>query len=356
MKQLFSYLAIATILALGAMALFLPSEPRVEDSAVNVLLLPDLAARVDQVQRVEIVTAGDKVVVTLNKSPDEWQLEQLAGYRADWPKLQALLAGLAQAKIVEVKTDKRKYYPRLGVEDVAATDASGVLVRIGNPQQTTDILIGKQAQGRPGQYVRVQESASSVLLDRALNVPRGVLDWVDRRIVDINSSEVAEVEIIHPDGDRVFVTRISADQTDFDLVELPSEREVLSSWAVNSLGSALTLLDLESVRPAEGVDWSNAVRMRLLTFSGLEIMADMIESGDDYLVRLQASHPAAAVIKAEDEDSGQGATAQQADEAVSARVVDINRKVGGWAYGIAKYKYDTMVKSLESVLKPLESS
>jgi len=359
-KRVFFYLAAATILALAAVAVFVPGEQAPEGSAVHDLLLPGLADKINDVRRVDIITAGNTVVATLEKNVDHWQIKQMDGYHADWPKLQKLLAGLAIAKVVEVKTDKPEYYARLGVEDVTSQDAHSVLVKLSGDDTTTGILIGKQAQGRQGQYVRLQNSAASKLLDRTLDVPTALLAWADKRIIDINTSEVAEVEIIHPDGERVFVTKISADQTDFDLVGLPVGREVRSSWAVNSLGSVLSLLDLESVRPVDSVDWQPAVRLRLLTFSGLEIMADMVEVDGDYLVRLNAGHPAAKVVNyqsnADAAADGNEDIVQAAAARVDQQVRDINQRVKGWAYGIPKYKYEALVKKQEDILKPVETS
>jgi hypothetical protein len=108
---------------------------------------------------------------------------------------------------------------------------------------------------------------------------------------------------------------------------------------VNSLGSVFTLLNMQSVRPASSVDWTNAVKLRLLTFSGVEILADLVAEGDEYLLRLHASHPAASV--AEDTEK---------------QVEDINRKVEGWAYGIPQQKFENMVKKPEDLLKPPASS
>jgi hypothetical protein len=142
---------------------------------------------------------------------------------------------------------------------------------------------------------------------------------------------------------------------------------------VNSLGSVLSLLNMQSVRPATEVDWSNAVKLRMLTFSGLEILAELVENGDAYLVRLHASHPATKVVGnketgaggapgAEDQsaDSPQQQAAanveKQAAEDVSRRVEEINSKVAGWAYGISSSKYEAMVKKQEDLLKPLTSS
>ena len=359
MKRNFFYLAGLTLLAILAVLLVAPGDGSRGKSPADELLLPEVSKRINDVNKVEIISAGNTTVATLLRNGSAWQIEEMAGYRADWPKLQALLAALAQTRVVEPKTDKPEYYTRLGVEDIDAPNATGVLVSLSIGDQTTGILVGHQAQGRQGQYVRLQDTAASAMVDRTIDVPAGQLDWVDSRIVDIGTSEVAEVEIIHPGGERVLVTRISADQTDFDLVGLPQDREIKSSWAVNSLGSVFSMLDLETVRPASDADWSAAVKMRLLMFSGVELMAEMLETGDEYLLRLDASHPAAVVRAPVEELAGsveQQEIEKRALDDVAETVENINQKVTGWVYGIAKNKYDALVKKPEDLLKPLEDT
>jgi len=380
MKRNFIYLAVVTVIALVLVFIGTPTDRSSEKSAVDELLLPAIAAEINQVDHVEVVTAGDTTVATLLRKDDAWQVEQMGGYRADWPKLQKLLAALAQARVVEPKTDKPEYYARLGVEDISNPDAGGVLVRLGVGDQLTGILIGHAAEGRKGQYVRRQDATASALVDQEFEVPRETLAWADARIIDINASQVAEVEIIHPTSERVLVTKVSADETDFELEGLPEGREVKSSWTVNSLGSVFSLLNLQSVRPADGVDWSNAVKLRLLTFAGVEILADLVQSGDEYLLRLHATHPAASVVPkagtapvagqepqnpgADTEQQPGGDTdgktaadiAKQAAEDVQKQVDEINARVDGWAYGISKAKYDNMVRKMEDLLKPPAST
>ena len=96
MKLKFIYLLAVTILALLAVALFVPGEHGADNVVNEPLLLPGLAATVNAVNRIDIATAGNKVIATLLKSEGQWQLEQLNGYAANWQKLQGLLAGLAQ--------------------------------------------------------------------------------------------------------------------------------------------------------------------------------------------------------------------------------------------------------------------
>lgn len=358
MKRSFLYLAVITLIAV-LVVVFVPQYDTHENSVVDTLLLPGISERINDVDRVEIVTAGNSVVATMLKTDNGWQLQQMAGYHADWGKLQTLLAAVAQARVVAVKTDKPEYYNRLGVEDVSNDSATSVLLNISIGGQTSAVLIGHQAQGTHGQYVRVQNQAASAEIDRRLDVATQLLSWVDSAIIDVNASEVAEVEIIHPQGERVLVMRISADQTDFDLARLPAGREIRSSWAVNSLGSVLTFLDMESVRPAGDSNWDDAVRMRLLMFSGVEIMVDLIEADDLYLLRLKAGHPAAEVINEQPSDSDvsdeQQAIEKRATEDIAARVASINQKVNGWVYAISERKYQSMASKPEDLLKPLET-
>lgn len=357
MKRNFIYLGVVTLLALLVLIVYSTGEQTPSGTGVDTLLLPEVAGSINEVDHVEIIAAGSTTVASLTRKEQAWVLDQMAGYRADWPKLQSLLAALAKARVVEEKTDNPKYYSRLGVEDVSADEADSVLVKLGYDDESTAVLIGHRAEGRQGQYVRLEAQKASALVDQQFDIPTTAVDWLDSRIIDINASEVAEVEVLHPDKQRVLITRISADQTDFDLVGLPGNREVKSSWAVNSLASVLSMLDLQSVRADEGVDWTAAVNMRLLLFYGMEIMVDIMQVGDEYLLRLHAAYPGAKVLQKGPDESTE-AEQQRAAEVqmvndVAARVEDINLKTAGWVYGISKRKYDDMVKKIEDLLKPV---
>lgn len=380
MNRNFLYLIVVTIVVLaGVFYLAQREQSARQQQSGNDLFMPGLASTINDVDRVNVVAAGNVVLATLNKKGGAWQVEQMHGYAANWPKLQQVLAGLAKARIIEVKTDKPEYYSRLGVADMASEQADGIMLELGTSGKTDSVIIGHRAKNRPGQYVRLQNSAASNLIDQTLDVPFTLLGWVDRRIIDINAAEVAQVEVIHPDQERVLIMRISADQKDFDLADKPADREVRGTWAVNSLASTLSLLDMEGVQPAAGKDWSGSVKMRVLLFSGVEIIADLlaaddvekdeaekdeagnVEAGNDeaandeagnarkYLLRLKASNPKtdfAASEKDQDEVS-------RAEDAVKKRVADINQRVNGWVYSISKQKFDAMVKKPEDLLKPL---
>jgi len=385
MKRTLTGLILLTIVAVLALV-FLAKKDQPETPRHSTGLLPaELVKNINDIEHVEIIGPGNTPVATLDKKDKGWQVAQLNHYHADWKKLQRMLAALATAKVVEPKTDKPQYYARLGVEDVTDKTATGVLVKIGSGDSALAVIVGHKAKGRQGQYVRLQQAAASALIDKTLEVPAKTLDWVERRIIDINASEVAEVEIIHPDGKRVLVSKKTASQTDFSFDGLPSGKEIKSSWSVNSLGSALSMLDLESVQAVDSIDWSKAVKMRMLMFSGIEIMAEMVADGDKYYLRLHASDPQAAVVKAGTPDEAvtdtadaaasgaepaDGKKADQAGDmqakaarlaqkaaADNAKKVDeINQRVTGWVYGISKSKFDVLVKKPDDLIKPVKSS
>jgi len=357
MKRSFLYLAGLTVTALVIVILYTSGNGSAKSPVGESLLLPELAERINEVNTVEIMTAGESVVATLLKVDGNWQVQQMKNYHADWSKLQPLLVALAKATVIETKTDKPKYYARLGVEDITTADARGVLVRIGIDDWKTGVLIGLEAQGRQGQYVRLEDTPGSALVDRVFELPRETLGWTDTRIIDVNAAEVAEVEIIHPDAERVLVMKISADQTDFDLAGLAQDREIRNSWAVNSLGTVFSLLNLETVHAVDDVDWTDAVKLRVLMFSGVEVLADVAAKEDEYFLRLQASHPRASVTRDDNNLSDeQRAIEEQAAIDVAKMVEDINKVVSGWAYGISRQKFEAMTKKPEDLLKPLTES
>lgn len=109
MKRSFLFLAALTTVAILALV-FLPKDATQMSSALDELLVADVAAHINEVDRVEVVTAGSVMVASMVRTDTGWKLEQMGGYHANWERLQALLAAVAQTKVVAVKTDKVEYY------------------------------------------------------------------------------------------------------------------------------------------------------------------------------------------------------------------------------------------------------
>jgi len=347
-RRHFSALLVTAIVVVLAVALLVPGKTGRDEPAGNALLLPDMGERINEVTGVTVTLAGGEAAATLQRDADQWRIEELSGYPADFAELREVLAGLAQAEIQEYKTENPGYYHRLGVEDIEKPDASGVLVELAVGAETTGVILGNEAGNRSGQYVRLAGAPRSILIDRVLDVPTDLVDWADRDILDVGSYSVAEVEIIHPDGDWVLARKASANDTDFLLENLPEGRETLSSWAVNSLAGIFSRLRMDSVRPDTGEAAPDAVKIRLLTFPGVEYIAEAWSEEEGNWLKLQATVPADP--DTEDEDETAQAAAQEKEE----QVAGINERFNGWAFEITESKYVVMTKHLEDILKQPE--
>jgi hypothetical protein len=327
------YLAILAVLAalvVAALLLLLPNTGSQATRPTGQMLFPGLEQQVNEATELQLRGAGDATLVTLGRAVDGWQIEQLGGYPANWALLQPALAGLAQARVAEVKTSNPDYYPRLGVEDTGAAGAGGLRVLLSAGDERYSVIMGKPAESRPGRYARLPDSAESWLVDFTADLPRTALEWAEQAIVDLPAAQVAEFTITHADGERVNVSKLSADDADYRLAALPAGREPVSSWAVNALGGLFANLQMSGVRPAAELDWSSAMQLQALAFSGLTLTAQLLEHEGEWWLQLEAGG---------DEPAG------AAD--------GINSRVSGWAYQLPAYKAEAMNKRMSDLLKPL---
>ena len=368
-RRQFSWLLGAALAAVLAVVLLAPREAGEED-APDARLLPDLVARVNDVERISIVAAGASEVVTLQRGEQGWVVEQLGGYPADWQKVHALLRDLAEAEVVESKTANPAYHARLGVEDIEVDDAAGVLVRVG-ADSPLGVVVGHVPSGRDGRYVRLEGSEQALLVDRELQLPPSPVEWAQRDIVDFASSNVREVEILHPDGDRVLVSKASAEAADFALLNVPEGREARGGWANNQLGGLFTRLRADDIRlddlagetPAEDVP--DPVRIRVQTFDGLELIGELYALGpegetEDWL-RLRAAQPGAPPADGPGETAGETAGDSAVDEdATDATPRDtleaIQARTSGWLFRVPAFKADTMRQRREDLLEPVSET
>lgn len=348
-KKHFSLLAALTALA-AIVAFLVPSQTSRDNGFEPAPLLPGLEARVNDVEWLRVSAEG-AAVATLARSGDEWVVDEAGGYRADWPKVHQLLSALAAAEIVELKTANPAYYARLGVEEPDSPGAGSVLVEFAEGTGLPAVIAGNRAQGRDGQYMRLEGSEQSLLIDRELDLPRATEDWIERVIADISAEEVVEAAVTHPDGEGIVISKVSADDENFELLGVPEGMEPKSEWAVDSLAGGLDSLELDGVAPAADIDWNGQVTYRVVTADGLDLEAGLVtaagegEGAESHWIRLEAGLYTTAV----------GGAGEEAAAETTARAEEMNSRVAGWAYRIPQYKYDAMVKRMDDLLQEAET-
>lgn len=347
-RRQFSLLLVAVIMLMLAVAL-LPENQHRNDQVSGNLLLRHMGSRMNEVDMVRVTAGGGSWVTTLIRGDSSWVIEELESYPADWQKLKSVLANLAAAKVVEIKTSKPEYYSRLGVENVSTEGAGNVLLELFIGDEVREIIIGNKAASGRGQFVRFADDRQSVLIDQSLELNGEPVSWADNEILDIASSMVADIEIAHSDGDLIKLKKVSADDTDFLLENLPDGQKIISSWSLNSLGGIFSMLNMEDVKPDNSATFPDPVLIKLLTFSGLEVTAQAASLEDGAWIRINAglyenTQPDAA------DDQHEDVPLQPAQEAEA-----INRKLDGWLYRIPESKFEAMTRRLEQLIETDES-
>lgn len=351
-KKHVSWLLVVT-LAVAAVLLLMPGKTGKESVFEVRPLAPGLDQRINDIARVRIVRAGAQRVASMTRAERGWVVDEAHSYPADWTRLKELLAAVAQAKVIEQKTSNPDYFDRMGVPDIAAGDSSALLLEIGEGEEMLQLLVGNAAQGREGQYVRFADGNQVLLIDRLIGVSSEAADWLERDIIDLAEAEVVELSLVHADGETVSISKVSAEDTDFTLADIPPGRKIASSFSVNALGGSLAGLRLDAVKTDTELDWSQATHLRAVTADGLEIKAEFIgaEEGSGWL-RLQAfAYPPAGKTEGEGGSApDSGDTESSPATELDKRVESINLRVGGWAYSIPEYKAQLTTKRKEDLL------
>src|SRR6185312_6710722 len=326
---------VALLFAIGiviiALAAWVSSRSQTgPDAAANTRVLPGLESALNDVAQIRITKAGN-TTATLERKAADWIVGE-RGYPADSGKLRKLLLDLGSLEAVERKTSIARNYPVLGVEDVSQPKATGARIDIITPGKTWSLIVGHSMDANDC-YVRVVNSAQSLLASPIVLVDADPKLWLEPTILDVSQSRVSEIVEQPAKGPGFTVSRDKRAQADFTVQGIPRGRELTGADAADSLGSALSSLTLTDVRkaaaPPQGAELSHAV---FKTFDGLEIDVSGYKQASTGYIDISAH-----------------ATGKSADSEAQ----QINSRVQGWQYEIPDYRYDEIFPSLESLLKPL---
>lgn len=347
-RLLLLFVAVLVVVA-GAFWLAAQRNPA-RDSAALGKVLPTLAAEVNSVSQVRIVTAGDKNAVTLERAEKAWKVAERGGYPADATKLRELLVDLRELEVLEEKTENPENYARLGVEDVSAATASGVRVDLQGLKAPASVIVGKSSSG-DASYVRIAGQARSLLAKPQLSVERQPASWLDRSIADIPVERVQRVRVSSPGAKPYEITRASRTQTDFDVPAVPKGKALASPSVPQPIAAALDGLTLDDVQGAAATDaWSGELHQsEYWLFDGTTVKVTGRKDDERHLIRVEVGFDPAqhARFTAKPEKDK---PAPQTEEQARAEAQALGTKVSGWTYEIPAYKFETLFRPLADLL------
>lgn len=360
--------ALAVLLAL-AVAVSVSQGPAAGPGG---LLLPDLKAQLNDIDRIVVRAGGDRTVATLERRGDRWAVAERGGYGADVGRIRRNLIALAEAAIIEEKTSSPELYDRLKVEDIEKEGAGGVRLDLSAGDRKTAVIIGTTSVGGGERaFARRAGEATSWLVSGAFDVPREAADWLDRGITDIAPTRVHAVTITQPDGTSLRVLKASPEGNSFSVPDVPAGRELAFPAVGNAIGASLADLTLEAVEPAAGFAPGAAapVVTTVETFDGLVVEARTwtLPSGprtrfsarvDEALAARFTPSAQAAAPAPDSTAAGAPATEEPAaaprkglDE-VKAEAAGLQARLGEWVYVLPDFKLEQLVKKPADVLAP----
>ncbi|MCE3002407.1 MAG: DUF4340 domain-containing protein [Xanthomonadaceae bacterium] len=358
-------------------------------------LVPGLADGINEVRMLKITGAGNLPIATLNRGEGGWTVAEKNGHPADVAKIREFLLKLADATIVEAKTSDPNNYPKLGVEEVSATEAKGALVEIEGLKAPVHLIVGNfNARGAEGTYVRRADEAQSLLAKGSFAVDKVAANWLVRDIADIASTRVREVAI-ESQGKTLRVAKDQPEDPNYRVLDVPRGREQASEFVANGLASVLSGLRFDDVLPLAGAEpgeartWKSTYTM----FDGLVVEATAWEvDGKDYArfgARIDEAAATASIEaaqaaevaryesgKAEVEAANKAALENdpKADQvplpetplavsdaakdreqrlaALRKEAEDFTARTKDWTYVIPAFKFANMNKTLDDMLKP----
>ena len=349
----FFVLIAVTVLTLG-LALFLSRPDTVDpENDQSQALVPGLKDQVNSIDRLRISSAADPAI-ELVRSDERWRVENAENYEADFELVYQLLRDLAAGERAEQRTSNSEWYQRLGVADVGSAnpasegaDEAAASFEVAFPgTDLPSLIIGRAGPAGESRFVRLANEEQVWLSDRDISVPPGVLDWLQRSVMDIPASELAEITLRRADGEVVQLSPSDETGSQWLLMNVPDEREAEPSWRLNSVANALSNLQLEDVRRHEQAP-EDANAALFVTRDGLNFVATLFEDEQGAWVNFSVSAEVSA--SAEDESMSDEAATSNADAAA------VNARLSPWDFKLPSDKYQQMTNRLEDLLVDLES-
>ena len=326
---------IAAGIAVTAAGLWLVSR-HVADSALDGVgpVLPVKEDTLNSVTGLRIFK-GDGSHTTLTRDATHWIVAE-RGYPADSGQVRKLLLDVSALQAEEQKTADPALYSKLGVEDPSGVQSTstGLAIDINGSKQT--LIIGKTF-GTRGAYVRVAGHAQSVLATPQLAPDADPRHWLDRSLLDIAADQINEVDLKPQSGPDYSIKRSAAGASDYVVSTVPKGRELTDASAPAAQAGALAGLQLDDVRKAASV--AAMAHASFHTRDGLVLAIAGIQDAEQRYITVVAAPEASA-----------------AQPAAQSGARDLNARLSGWEFEIPAYRYDTLFRPLEQLLKPKSSA
>ncbi len=325
-------------------------------------LFPDLATRIDDIAVIEIQSGKDSVHIS--REGDTWVVQEAHNYPARFEKVRQLVLGTVELYVLAERTGNPSLYAELGVEDPQQQDASSHLLTFNTADGTvlTSLIVGHDRKssapgGTQGLYVRKPDAGKALLAEGTLDVSADPKDWIDKNLLNVANHRISRTVIEYPDGSTLSLVREQGEE-DFTIVNIPEGKAPESSFILNNMGTFLSNLTIDDVRPADEFPLPEPhTRTTLGTYDGLVAHITSARTEDANYATLAFSVDEDLIRQDEAADSGESEEKPAGDDIdVRQEAADLNDTVAGWVFVIPDYKYRALVRQPDELLQDTESA
>lgn len=372
-------------------------------------LFPGLEARINDVASLT-VQKGDQTYTIARAAAGNadaasgagaWVLADRGGFPASFEKVKQNIVGIALLTPLEQKTSNPALYEKIGVQDPgpAAVNTALVTLKDAHGNELASVIFGNSRfGGDPAVYVRRRGEPESWLCKGSFDWPAHPTGFTDPQIMSLARERIRSVTITHPDGSAVVVSRATPSDANFSVAGVPEGRELKYETVANPIGSALSFMSLEDVRPRSEVEFpaDATVVAEFVAFDGLTVTVRTTKKDGKTWATFDVSHapgaaggggregnaggdagagePAGAESgDASDESSGTAgaggvapadvpepqdapaesgdASAAPASEGAAKEAAELHARVSPWAFQLPDYKATSLVTTMEELLK-----
>ena len=299
--------------------------------------LPGLAAKLGELAWVRLSHGAAKI--DFAAIGGRWAVVEKGNYPAAPGKLRQVLLGLADLTLVEPKTERPELFARLDLDDPANGKSTDIRLSDRTGQTIAELILGRRRADRLGTgndavYVRKPGADRAWLARGSLDVSGDIVDWLDRRILDVPAARIASVKLT---GDGATLVLSRAEPGDrFAVIGAPADKKLKAPTVLAEPAGALAALDLADVKPAadQPVPDSGVAAVSFATFDGLTVD-----------LRLYARDNADWL-----------AIAASGKDAADAEAKAINSRVAAWSYAITPDRAKLLRTRLADLVEPAKGS
>lgn len=342
-----SALAAASLIAVAAAGYSVSTEKALETVTENAPVFPGLGNKLKDVSELKLET--NTRVITAQRKAGSWTILESGNYPANEKTIEKALAGLAALTYLEAKTRRPALYEKLEVRapNEEASRGRRLSLSTSTGQKLADVILGRARYDMPGSaldgiYLRFPEKQQSWLALGQTEASRTPADWLQTAIIDIETKRIRQARYSHPDGSTVTVKKETETDVKFRLEGLPEGKKLQYESDPKNMGSVISNLKLNDVRPAADIDFTadKTVVGQFETFDGLVIDFKLIEKPGVPLEGETDTDPVYWVQIS--------ASASAPDKAEEAR--EITNRTQGWAYNVPAHKVSRLTKRMSEII------